>query len=71
MATKLSRGTVLKGVGAAAFLGGSAAVLPGFGTPARRQDPTSCIAKLESATDKRLIDSNWPEYIDAADGQVK
>lgn len=71
MANKLSRRTVLKGVGAAAFLGGSAAILPVFGTPARRQNPASCITKDESATDKRLIVSNWPEYIDEADGKVK
>lgn len=71
LANKLSRRTVLKGVGAAAFLGGSAAVLPVFGTPARRQNPASCFATDESGTDKRLIVSNWPEYIDEADGKVK
>ena len=71
MANELSRRTMLKGVGAAAFLGGSAAVLPVFGTPARKQSPSSCIAKDISATDKRLIVSNWPEYIDEAADNVK
>jgi len=42
----------------------SLAVLPAFGTPDRQQDPTTCQARDTSATDKRLIVSNWPEYID-------
>jgi spermidine/putrescine transport system substrate-binding protein len=47
----------------------SLAVLPLFSTPDRKQDPTSCFAKDVSATDKKLIVSNWPEYIDEdADG---
>lgn len=71
MANGLSRRSVIKGAGAAAFLAGSAAVLPLFGTPARKQDPSSCVAEDLSATDKRLIVSNWPEYIDSADGDAK
>ena len=71
MANELSRRTVLKGAGAAAFLGGSAAVLPVFGTPDRKQNPVSCKATDISASDKRLIVSNWPEYIDSAEGDVK
>ncbi|MGZ5368385.1 polyamine ABC transporter substrate-binding protein [Aeromicrobium sp.] len=71
VANGLSRRTVIKGAGAAAFLAGSAAVLPLFGTPDRKQDPSSCVAEDLSATDKRLIVSNWPEYIDEADGDVK
>ncbi|MDQ3157257.1 MAG: spermidine/putrescine ABC transporter substrate-binding protein [Actinomycetota bacterium] len=71
MVNEISRRTLLKGVGATAFVGGSAALLPFFGTPARKQNPVTCKATDVSARDKRLIVSNWPEYIDQADGDVK
>jgi spermidine/putrescine transport system substrate-binding protein len=50
------------------FLGVSAAVLelPFFGTEGAQQDPATCFAKDVSATEKRLIISNWPAYIDRA-----
>ena len=67
MANEISRRTVLKGVGAAAFLGVSAAALPLFGTDPRKQNPATCKATDLSATDKRLVISNWPEYIDEDD----
>jgi len=63
---QMSRRTVLRGVGGAAFLAGSAAVLPLFGTPDRRQDPADCRA-TDRSSDRRLIVSNWPEYIDQPD----
>ena len=61
-----SRRTVLRGAGALAFLGGSAAVLelPFFGTAGAQQDPAECRATDTSATDKRLAVSNWPGYLD-------
>ncbi|WP_167003538.1 spermidine/putrescine ABC transporter substrate-binding protein [Mumia sp. ZJ430] len=66
----MSRRTVLRGAGAAAFLAGSAAVLPLFGTPDRRQVPADCAAP-DRSSDGRLIVSNWPEYIDQPeDGYV-
>lgn len=71
MAKRLTRRAMLKGLGATAFLGGSAAVLPVFGTPARWQDPDRCRAPDLSATDRRLIVSNWPEYIDGPAGDEK
>lgn len=62
-----TRRTVLRGLGAGAVLAGSAGVLPLFGTPSRQQDPESCTTEDRSATDKRLVISNWPEYIDTAE----
>jgi spermidine/putrescine transport system substrate-binding protein len=65
-----SRRTFLKGAGVAAFGIGSIAVLPLFDTPSAKQDPATCTVPDISAKDKRLIVSNWPEYIDVAeDGQ--
>jgi spermidine/putrescine transport system substrate-binding protein len=65
-----SRRTFLKGAGVAAFGLGSLAVLPLFDTPSAKQDPAKCRVPDISASDKRLIVSNWPEYIDVAeDGQ--
>jgi spermidine/putrescine transport system substrate-binding protein len=62
---------VLTGAGAGFFgLASLAALkLPLFSTSDLKQDPTSCTAKDVSSTDKRLVVSNWPEYIDEdADG---
>ncbi len=69
MAEYLSRRTVLKGVGAAAFLGASAGSLKFFDTPNQTQNPADCFAKDVSESDKRLIISNWPLYIDEDDGK--
>jgi spermidine/putrescine transport system substrate-binding protein len=53
-------------VGGAAFAGASLAALklPFFGVGGAQQDPATCKATDVSATDKRLIVSNWPAYID-------
>jgi spermidine/putrescine transport system substrate-binding protein len=65
----VDRRTVLKGVGGVAVAGGlSGLLLTRFDTPGRQQDPGECFAEDESATDKRLVVSNWPEYIDEDDG---
>jgi len=65
---ELERRTLLKGSAGVAALGVSAAALKwGFNTPDRKQNPADCQAKDVSATDKRLIFSNWPEYIDEDD----
>jgi len=50
-----------------AFAVGSAAVLPLFDTPSAKQDPAKCRAPDISASDKRLIVSNWPDYMDLAE----
>ncbi|WP_228373166.1 polyamine ABC transporter substrate-binding protein [Demequina silvatica] len=57
----VSRRNMLLGgaVGAA-----SLATLPLFSTPSREQDPLNCVATDVSDSDRRLIISNWPEYID-------
>lgn len=62
----MSRRTLLRGVGTVGFLGASAAALklPFFGTEAAVQDATACRAPDVSASDKRLVISNWPGYID-------
>ena len=61
-----SRRSVLRGVGAGAFAAGSLAALklPFFSTDGAQQDPSKCVAKDRSATDKKLVVSNWPAYID-------
>ena len=38
--------------------------LPFFSVDGAQQDPATCFAKDVSATDKKLIISNWPAYID-------
>lgn len=65
----VDRRTVLKGVGGLAALGASGFALTRFDTPDRKQDPATCTAKDVSATQKRLVISNWPEYIDQDDGK--
>jgi spermidine/putrescine transport system substrate-binding protein len=64
----VDRRTVLRGVGGLAALGVSAFAVTRFDTPDREQDPATCFAEDTSATDRRLVFSNWPEYIDEDDG---
>jgi len=54
-------------LGGAVGIAGLAA-LPLFSTPGRQQNPLSCIAPDLSDTQKKLIISNWPAYIDEDDG---
>ncbi|GAA4109273.1 spermidine/putrescine ABC transporter substrate-binding protein [Nocardioides fonticola] len=63
----LTRRHLLAGAGAAAFAGASAGALklPFFGVAGAAQDPATCRAVDVSATDKRMIISNWPAYIDS------
>src|SRR3954451_22525636 len=62
----LSRRTVLRGAGGVAFAGASLAALklPFFSVSGAQQDPATCRAADVSATDKKLVVSNWPAYID-------
>jgi spermidine/putrescine transport system substrate-binding protein len=57
---------VLAGGGAVAFVGLSAAALklPFFGVDGARVEAASCVGDDISASDKRLVISNWPAYID-------
>jgi spermidine/putrescine transport system substrate-binding protein len=66
----LSRRGMLKAGGGAAFAGVSIAALklPFFSTEGAEQDPADCRAEDLSATEKRLIVSNWPQYIDEDEG---
>jgi len=63
----VSRRTVLKGVGSAAFLGLSVGALRMFGTPSKKQTPESCPGFDLSADERELIVSSWPSYIDPID----
>jgi len=57
---------MLKGAGAVGFAGVSLAALklPFFGVDGATQDPLECRATDVSASDKRLVVSNWTGYID-------
>ncbi|GAB3266588.1 spermidine/putrescine ABC transporter substrate-binding protein [Nocardioides dilutus] len=61
-----TRRGLLAGGGAVAFVGLSAAALklPFFGVEGAQVEAASCIGTDISETDKRLIISNWPAYID-------
>ncbi|TDV55082.1 ABC transporter substrate-binding protein [Actinophytocola oryzae] len=56
---RTSRRTVLRGLVAATGL-----LATGCGMPGTRQDPAACRATDESGSDKSLVVSNWPLYID-------
>ncbi len=59
-----SRRTVLRGLLAAGTVAASSGVLSACGMPGTRQSPDSCRSSDDSTSDKRLIVSNWPLYID-------
>lgn len=59
---ELDRRTLLRGLGGAAVAG--ALVLSGCGTPQRKQAAEDCVSKDLSGSEKRLVISNWPEYLD-------
>lgn len=56
----------MKGAGVTAFGVASAAVLPLFGTPSAHQDPAQCKARDVSGSERKLVVSNWPAYLDEA-----
>jgi spermidine/putrescine transport system substrate-binding protein len=62
----LSRRGLLRAGGGVAFAGVSIAALklPFFSTAGAQQDPAACRAEDLSASQMRLIVSNWPQYID-------
>ncbi len=62
----LTRRGALRGGGAVAFVGLSAAALklPFFSVDGAQIESASCVGDDVSSTDKRLIISNWPAYID-------
>jgi spermidine/putrescine transport system substrate-binding protein len=62
----LTRRGVIRGGGAVAFAGLSVAALklPFFSVDGAQVDAASCVGTDISSSDKRLIISNWPAYID-------
>lgn len=65
---ELDRRTVLRGMGGVAAVGMGSLVLGGCGTSGGKQEADDCTSKDVSATEKELVISNWPEYIDEDDG---
>ena len=61
-----TRRGVLAGGGAVAFVGLSAAALklPFFGVDGAQVEAASCVGDDVSASEKQLVISNWPAYID-------
>jgi spermidine/putrescine transport system substrate-binding protein len=64
----MTRRSVLRGAGVVGFLGVSAAALelPLFSIAGAQQDPGVCRARDVSSSERRLVISNWPAYIDRA-----
>jgi spermidine/putrescine transport system substrate-binding protein len=62
----LTRRGLLQGAGGVAFVGASLAALklPFFATDGAQQKPMDCRATDVSASDRNLVISNWPGYID-------
>jgi spermidine/putrescine transport system substrate-binding protein len=59
-----SRRTVLRGLFAAGAFAATGGALTACGMPGTRQDPADCRAPDQSTSDKKLVVSNWPLYID-------
>ena len=63
----ISRRAALRGGAGVALGAASLGVLPLFGTPDRKQDPATCTTRDLSASDRHLVVSNWPGYMDEDD----
>src|SRR5437764_12261973 len=63
----LSRRTLLRGLGAGGALAMSSSVLAACGTKGGKATNSEKTVKDLSATDKKVIWSNWPLYIDVND----
>jgi spermidine/putrescine transport system substrate-binding protein len=66
----MSRRGFLRGASLTALALGSPGLLAACGTEGAKQTAESCVSKDLSATQKQLIFSNWPEYIDVATKRV-
>src|SRR5690606_37251040 len=64
--TGTSRRTVLRGVAAAGALAATG-VFTGCGMPGTRRNRAECRAPDRSDSDRRLVVSNWPLYIDVSE----
>ena len=65
----VDRRAFLRGVGAAGVALSLPELLAACGTAGSKQTAKSCVSKDISATDKKLIFSNWPEYIDLSEDE--
>ena len=61
----MSRRGLLRGASLSALAVGVPGLLSACGTESQVQ-PESCVSKDLSSTEKKLVFSNWPEYIDVA-----
>ena len=64
---ELDRRTLLRGIGGLAVIGAGSTLLGACGTEGTKQGAEGCISKDLSATEKQLVVSNWPEYMDEDD----
>jgi spermidine/putrescine transport system substrate-binding protein len=65
---ELDRRTLLRGIGGLAVIGAGSTILSACGTSGtKQQDASKCVSKDLAATEKQLVISNWPEYIDEDD----
>jgi spermidine/putrescine transport system substrate-binding protein len=64
---ELDRRTLLRGIGGLAVIGAGSTFLQACGTSGTQQSADECVSKDLSATEKRLVVSNWPEYMDEDD----
>src|ERR1700712_1288364 len=64
MLSGISRRGLLRGGGGAVFAVGSLGALRLFNVPDAVQDPMDCMARDVSGSQKDLVVSNWPAYID-------
>ncbi len=64
---ELDRRTLLRGIGGLAVLGAGSTFLSACGTSGTQQGVDECVSKDLSATEKLLVVSNWPEYMDEDD----
>src|SRR5690349_13253069 len=70
--TPLSRRSLLRGVLAGGALAVSGGALAACGTkPAKKATAKACVGTDVSATEKKLVFSNWPLYIDVDDKDEK
>jgi spermidine/putrescine transport system substrate-binding protein len=67
----LSRRSLLRGLGVGGALAMSGGALAGCGTSGGKAKSSQKTVADLSATDKRIIWSNWPDYIDLNDKQTK
>jgi spermidine/putrescine transport system substrate-binding protein len=61
---ELDRRTLLRGIGGLAVIGASSTFLQACGTAGTKQGADECVSKDLSATEKKLVVSNWPDYMD-------